>query len=94
LTALKNHYKNNDIVPKVTILKELQKQLFHYATRDNYTEIHEKFLNDIGTGSEHHISYSSFFLPNIARYGCSAHTIQLVIGKSLIPCQVFLARSK
>ncbi|CAJ0829800.1 7698_t:CDS:2, partial [Entrophospora sp. SA101] len=47
------------------------KAIIYLPTRDNYTEIHEKFLNDIGTGSEHHISYSSFvriwksYLPEI-----------------------------
>lgn len=31
---------------------------------------------------------------NINRTACSAHTLQLVIGKSLVVCDVFLARAK
>lgn len=31
---------------------------------------------------------------NINRTSCSAHTLQLVIGKSLMVCDVFLARAK
>jgi len=31
---------------------------------------------------------------NINRTSCGAHTLQLVVGKSLVVCDVFLARAK
>ena len=33
-------------------------------------------------------------MSNINRTACCAHTLQLVIGKSLVVCEVFLARAK
>ncbi|CAJ0847831.1 13595_t:CDS:2, partial [Entrophospora sp. SA101] len=61
LTFLKSYANLNGLPSPGRHFERATKAIIYLPTRDNYTEIHEKFLNDIGTGSEHHISYSSFF---------------------------------
>ncbi|CAJ0745166.1 8484_t:CDS:2 [Entrophospora sp. SA101] len=76
-------------IPSHTSLAISQKLIDIFSEFD----INDKIIS-ITTENGRNMVSAFKFLPNIARYGCSAHTIQLVIGKSLIPCQVFLARSK